>query len=292
MIKIGQRNQLVVQEIFPFSYILGETLLNEKADAFEAPKGLASAQTQATLKNTELELEVGQTVDVFIHTDADGSLLASIESPSIVLDEYKAMVLSGASAHGYFFKWGLEPDLYMPATQAHGQLDIGSTYVLKLTQDKLGKLIGTTKIERFLNEDGSRLKNNQAVSLLIYSQTPLGFKAIVDNKYIGLLYKSDLISRVSLGMTIDGFIKHVRDDGKIDLSLQAQNEKARKTLIDAILEDLEAHDGMSTLTDKSAPDEIFARFKVSKAAYKKAIGSLYKARKIRIEKNCLYLQSS
>lgn len=276
MLKIGQRNQLVVKEIFPLGYVLSANMQNEEQDV--------------TLKDIDTLFEIKQEIDVFVYTHADGSLLASIESPKVLYEEFKPLVLMGASAHGYFFDWGITPDLYMPETQSHGQLDIGSTYVVRVIKDKLGKLVGTTKIERFLSEDGRELKTNQAVDLLIYGQSPLGYKAIVNGLYQGLLYKSDLITNVQVGQSISGFIKHVREDGRIDLALQIQNQDTRKTLSEAILDDLEAHDGLSTLTDKSSPEDIFARFKVSKAAYKKAIGSLYKERKISIEKNCLHLQ--
>lgn len=276
MLKIGQRNQLVVKEIFPFGYIL-KTLK-------------PSDEPEVMLKDTEVSLNEGQSVDVFVYTQADGGLIASIESPLAMFGEFKPLVLTGASQHGYFFNWGIKPDLYMPSTQAHTQLDIGTTYIVSVVFDKIGKLIGTTKIERFLEENGEELTLNQAVDLLIYAESPLGFKAIVNNQYQGLLYKSDLITSVKIGQSIKGFIKHIRDDGKIDLALQIQNETTRKSLYQSILDDLEAHDGMSTLTDKSSPEEIFARFKVSKNAYKKAIGSLYKDKKISIEKNCLYLQ--
>ncbi|MGB3725149.1 MAG: S1-like domain-containing RNA-binding protein [Glaciecola sp.] len=275
MLNLGKRNTLVVTEIFPLGFAL---------DHPETP-----LSSPIMLKETERAFEVGEQLDVFVYTQADGQLLASLNQAKLEREQFASLVVKGASAHGYFFDWGMEHDLYAPETQVHTQLDMGSNYVVYLTQDKLGKLIGTTKIERYLEADGSDLSPKQAVSLLIYAQTPLGFKAVVDNKYQGLLFKSDLISSLKVGQKIDGFIKNIRDDGKIDLSLQLINQKSRATLADTILDDLAAHDGMSTLTDKSSPDDIFAHFKVSKAAYKKAIGSLYKAKKIRIEKNCIYL---
>ncbi len=278
MLKIGQRNTLQVVELFPFGYAL-----NDLDHSLDAP---------VFLKDTSVALHVDDEVDVFIFTQADGSLLASITSPKIMLHEFAALTLVGESAHGCFFDWGISPDLYAPEGQLHGQLDIGNRYIVRLVQDKLGKLVATTKIERFLNQQTDSLKINQAVSLLIYGETPLGYKAIIDNTYQGLLFKSDLITRVKVGDRINGFIKHIRQDGKLDLSLQAITNESRKSLEQLIIDDLEAHDGLSTLTDKSSPDEIFARFSVSKAAYKRAIGALYKAKKIRIEQNCLYLNSA
>ena len=278
MVKIGQFNRLRVIEVFPFAYVLGE-VENLSAESI-------------MLKDTSQTFTPDQEIDVFVFTHADGSLLASIKKPKAMLDEFASLVTVGASAHGCFFDWGIKPDLYAPEGQLHTDLDIGSRYVVRLVQDKLGKLVATTKIERFLSEHTYSLAPNQAVSLLIYAKTPLGYKAIVDNKYQGLLFQSDLITTVSVGDHINGYIKSVRDDGKLDLSLQTQTPQARLSLSESILEDLADHDGMSTLTDKSSPEEIYARFKVSKNAYKKAVGNLYKQKKIRIEKNCLYLISA
>lgn len=277
MVKIGQFNRLSVIEVFPFGYALNEAE-NPSADPI-------------MLKDTSQTFIPEQEIDVFVYTQADGSLLASIKKPKAMLDEFATLVTVGASAHGCFFDWGIKPDLYAPEGQLHTDLDIGSRYVVRLVQDKLGKLVATTKIERFLSEHTYSLAPNQAVSLLIYAKTPLGYKAIVDNLYQGLLFQSDLITSVSVGDRIDGYIKNVRDDGKLDLSLQTQTPQARLTLGESILEDLADHDGMSTLTDKSSPEEIYAQFKVSKNAYKKALGNLYKEKKIRIEQNCLYLVS-
>jgi predicted RNA-binding protein (virulence factor B family) len=275
MVKIGQFNRLIVNEVFPFGYALNEV-------------GNLSAEP-IMLKDTSQTFTADQELDVFVFTHADGSLLASIKKPKAMLDEFASLVTVGASAHGCFFDWGIKPDLYAPEGQLHTDLDIGSRYVVRVVQDKLGKLVATTKIERFLSEHTYSLAPNQAVSLLIYGKTPLGYKAVVDNKYQGLLFQSDLISAVSVGDHIDGYIKNVRDDGKLDLSLQIQTPQARSSLSESILEDLADHDGISTLTDKSSPEEIYAKFKVSKNAYKKALGSLYKEKKISIEQNCLYL---
>jgi hypothetical protein len=275
MLKIGQFNRLSILEVFPFGYQLS---------------GLGMSSDQVVmLKDTSVVYELGQELDVFVYTHADGSYLGAIQAPKVMLHQFAPLIAVGASTHGFFFDWGIKPDLYAPEGQLHTDLDIGTRYVVSAVQDKLGKLVGTTKIERLLNPHKQQLSANDAVSLLIYAQTPLGFKAIVNDEFQGLLFTSDLITKVNIGDSLEGFIKTVREDGKLDLTLQAQTTQARLSLSEAILEDLHAHDGISTLTDKSSPDEIFARFKVSKASYKKAIGNLYKQKKIRIEKNCLYI---
>lgn len=274
MLKIGQFNRLNVVEIFPFGYEL------------LAPD--ATTDQVVMLKDTSIPYEIGQALDVFVYTQADGSFLAALDAPKIMLNQFAPLVVVGATKHGCFFDWGIKPDLYAPEGQLHTDPDIGTRYVVCAVLDRIGKLVATTKIERFLSPHQQQLSPSESVSLLIYAQTPLGYKAIVNDQFQGLLFNSDLITRVKIGDYVDGFVKTVRNDGKLDLSLQAQTIQSRMDLTQEILQDLAAHDGMSTLTDKSSPDEIYARFKVSKAAYKKAIGNLYKQKKIRIEKNCLY----
>ncbi len=276
MLKIGQFNQLKLVEIYPFGY------------GFSTPD-TQDADVQAILKDTSVKYELGQILSGFVYTGPDNQYFVSLKEPKIGMGEFKALTVTGESKFGYFFDWGLEHDLYAPKSQVHSELSIGSNYVACLMTDREDKLIATTKIERFLSFDTHTFKNEQAVDILVYAETPLGFKAIVEGEFSGLLFKSDLINKLKIGDQFKGYIKNVRSDQKLDLSQQQQSDKARLSLHDQIIEDLEAHDGMSTLTDKSPPDEIFARFSVSKGAYKKAIGHLYKAKKIRIEKNCLYL---
>lgn len=275
MLNIGRFNNLRVSEVYPLGYIL---------------KSLdPSNNLLVSLKQTETTLQVDDIINVFVYTQANGELQASLQQPLAMLDEFAPMTVLGNSQHGSFFNWGIETDLYAPQGQLHTNLDIGCKYVVRVVQDKLGKLVGTTRIERFLSDSNGEYNRNRKVSLLVYAQTPLGYKTIVDNKYSGLLYKNEILTRVKIGDKLSGFVSNVRDDGKLDLSLQAQGNKARSSLNDAIIEDLIAHDGMSTLTDKSPPAEIYAAFKVSKNAYKKAIGNLYKQKRINIKENCLYL---
>lgn len=278
MIKIGQMNELMVSDILPFGYELVSVFENED-DVDEI----------VLLKESDQALEVDQEIEAFVYTGAKGELLATFAEAKLKLDEFASLTVVGASEHGYFLDWGIKPDLYMPDSQSHGSLDIGSRYVTRLMIDRHNKLIGTTKIERFLSESSNRLVPSTEVSLRIYAETPLGFKAVVNDLYSGLLYKSDLIQKLTVGDTTQGFIKHIRDDGKIDLSLQKQGQQARKQLSEQIIDDLVAHDGLSSLTDKSSPEEIFARFKVSKGAYKKAVGTLYKTKRIKIKDNCIVL---
>ncbi len=284
MLSIGHINTLQVTETLPFGY---ELSVPEEQKHFNNEEPVS-----IILKDEEAILKVSEYVDAFVFTSSTGELLATLQRPKITFNEYASLTVVGASQHGYFADWGIKPDLYIPASQAHSDLSVGLNYVVKLVIDKHDKLVGTTKIERFL-EDASR--NNAPsgqVELMLYAKTPLGFKAVVDGRYTGLLFQNETIQKVSIGDKVSGFVKHVRSDGKIDLSMQRQGMEARKDLSQLILEDLVAHDGLSSLTDKSSPDEIYAKFKVSKGAYKKALGNLYKNKKIKIQNNCVTLVES
>lgn len=244
------------------------------------------------LEHTSNSYKLDDVVDAFVYTNAQGELVASDIQPIIYSEQFKPLTVVGKHEFGFFFDWGLPDNLYAPQKQVHKELDVGTQYVVRLFVDAKGKLLATTKIERYLQDQCPRSMQHKAVDILLYSQTPLGYKAIVNNKYQGLLFKSDLIGKVNVGDSLSGFVKKVRDDGKLDLSLQLQTQQSRDTLQQAILDDLAAHDGISSLTDKSSPEDIYARFKVSKGAYKKALGALFKAQNITINPEYIALKQS
>jgi hypothetical protein len=153
-------------------------------------------------------------------------------------------------------------------------------------------MIGSTKLYRFLEETTDDLNVGDTVSVIVFDETSLGFKCVINKQYQGLLFKSDLFKRLSVGDQLTAFIKNIREDGKIDLSLQKEGKEARTDLASEIMDDLVAHGGMSTLTDKSSAEEIFARFHVSKGAYKRAIGTLYKNKKIVLSKTHISIVES
>ena len=125
---------------------------------------------------------------------------------------------------------------------------------------------------------------------MVFDKTELGFKVLIDNAWLGLIFHSDAFKPLRTGMQLPAVVKHIRPDGKVDIMLQRQDQKGRDSLEQAILDDLEAHGGISTLTDKSPPEEIYAHYNVSKAAYKKALGGLYKKQKITLDKSAVRLK--
>jgi hypothetical protein len=180
---------------------------------------------------------------------------------------------------------GLERDLLVPVSQQLKPMKAGHAYVVYLYLDPKQQLIGSTKLYRFLDERAKDMAAGQKVDLLIVGETDIGYKAVVNGTHLGLLYKDEVFSKLKPGDRTAGYIKAIREDRKIDLSLQRQTRQAREELTERILAFLAASGGSSTLTDYSPPEDIYKQYGVSKGNYKKALGKLYKTRKISISKD-------
>jgi hypothetical protein len=272
---IGQVNDLMVTDELPFGYTLS----------------CSGAQTGSNesvflpLNDASSQFIEGQTLQAFVYYSQDGSFHATQKDIPIKVNDFALLTCTGETDFGAFFNWGLERDLLVPKSMQHKPMDIGLSYVVYLLDDANNrKMIGCTKLYRFLDETSDDLSVGEAVSVIIFDETSLGFKCIINKQYQGLLFKSDLFKRLAVGDQLTAFVKQIREDGKIDLSLQKEGKEARKDLATEIMEDLVAHGGISTVTDKSSADEIFARYHVSKGAYKRAIGALYKDKKILLSK--------
>mgnify|MGYP001814708537 CR=1 FL=1 len=190
---------------------------------------------------------------------------------------------------GAFMDCGLERDLLVPVSQQLQPIVEGRSYVVYLYLDPKQQLIGSTKLHKFLDERAKDMAPGQAVDLMIVNKTDLGYKAVIDGTHLGLLYEGEVFRELHPGDKISGYIKSIRDDRKIDLSLQGQVSQARQELSERILAFLEANGGSSALTDYSPPAAIYKQYGVSKGNYKKALGKLYKQRRISVTKDKITL---
>lgn len=190
---------------------------------------------------------------------------------------------------GAFMAMETGPDLLVPVSQQLRPIKEGESHVVYLYRDPDNQLIGSTKLHRFLDEHATDMAPGLAVDLMIVNQTELGFKAIVNGTHLGLLYRDEVFRALRPGEEIRGYIKTIRDDRKIDLTLQPPVAEAREELSEKILEFLHANGGTSTLTDYSQPKAIYQQYGVSKGSYKKALGQLYKQRLISISKDSIKL---
>ena len=184
---------------------------------------------------------------------------------------------------------GLERDLLVPISQQLTPMVEGESYVVYLFLDPNQNVIGSTKLHNFLDERAKNMAPGEQVDLLIVNESEMGFKAIINGTHLGLLYKGEVFKPLRPGYKTKGYIKAIRDDRKIDLSLQKHDQQTRQELTDRILAFLEANGGTSTLTDYSPPDAIYKQYGVSKGNYKNALGKLYKQRRISLAKDRITL---
>jgi len=185
-----------------------------------------------------------------------------------------------------------ESDLLVPISQQISPIVEGRSYVVYMYLDPDQQLIGSTKLHNFLDERARDMAPGQAVDLLIVGQTDLGYKAVVNGTHLGLIYKDEVFQPIQAGDKVNGFIKTIRADKKIDLSLQQHNKTARTELEERILQHLKSQGGSSPLTDYSPPEAIYKQYRVSKKNYKRALGALYKQRMIIVSKEKITLNKT
>ena len=192
---------------------------------------------------------------------------------------------------GAFMKWGLDKHLLVPFSQQKEKMVKGESYIVYLYHDQMtDRLVGSSKIHPFLETENLTVKEGEEVDLLICNATPIGVNVIINNIHAGLIYQNEIFQNIKRGDRIKGYIKLIREDGKIDVSLQKQGYlNAIPDSAQLILERIKTQEGFLNLTDKSAPNEIYRQLQMSKKAFKKAVGALYKQKLIRLEKDGIYL---
>lgn len=238
----------------------------------------------------EDDLAVGDTIEVFVYNDSEDRIVATTERPKAVVGDCAYLKVVDTNRIGAFFDWGLPKDLLVPFNEQQKPVQKGYSYVVYLFVDEQSQRIAaSSRLEDHLNTDIDIYKPRQAVDLLIYSRSDLGFKAVINNTHLGQLYENETFRKLHFGETVKGYIKHLRTDGKIDLTLQLPAHIERESLAETILQYIKDQGGNSTITDKSPPELIYQTFGVSKATYKKTLGLLYKQRQIKIEKHQITL---
>jgi uncharacterized protein len=233
--------------------------------------------------------QTGDALDVFVYVDMDGHLAATTTIPNAIVDDIAWMEVVSVDRVGVFLDWGLPKDLLVPFGEQHHEMEVGESYLVKLFLDQQNRILATTKIDKFIADEGYYFKTGEKVSLLIADKTDLGFKAIINNTHWGMLYQNELFQAVRKGQKLEGYIKQVREDYKVDLSLHQPGYGKVDELTDKILAHLKESQGFLPLSDKSPPEAIYEAFGVSKKVYKQAIGALYKQKLLQIEKDGIRL---
>lgn len=269
MAKIGEFNTLEIVKEVEFGLYLdggehGEILLPKRYIPENIPE------------NNELE--------VFIYLDSEDRLIATTEKPWVKVNEFAFLEVVSVSEFGAFLGWGLPKDLLLPFREQKRNVKEGDKLIVHVYLDSISqKLVASAKVDKFLNNVPIEYKQGDKVDLLIYSETELGFKAIVDELHWGMIYKNEIFQEISIGQRIKGYIKKVREDEKIDLSLQKSGGEQIDDTAKQILTYLKSNNGSMTISDKSSPQEITQVFGISKKNLKKALGNLYRKHLIVID---------
>ena len=230
------------------------------------------------------EMKPGEKVKVFIYRDSEGRKVATTLTPKIFLHEFALLKVSAVTSVGAFLDWGLEKDLMVPFREQKQKMEEGRWYIVYLDLDeKTDRLFASNRLERYLENDELTIKEGDEVDLVIQQKTDLGYAVIINHKHKGLVFDNEVFKEVRIGDRQKGFVKKIRDDKKVDVSLQALGYKgANDANSELILQQLKENDGFLPITDKSTPEEISTQFGISKKAFKKSLGALYKQRLIEI----------
>lgn len=228
----------------------------------------------------------GDVVEIFLMLDSEDRLTATTEKPAAEVDEFALLRVVSVTGIGAFLDWGLPKDLFVPFREQKMPLREGQSVIARIYLDESsGRIAASIKLDKFLDRVAPHYEPGEKVKLLICAKTDLGFKAIIDGRHWGVLFQNEVFQPLEKGQRIEGYIKQVRFDGKIDLSIQKPGAKKIGALTDVILEYIKEQGGFMPITDKSPPEEIYNLFGVSKKTYKRAIGALYKKRFITFENN-------
>ncbi len=267
--ELGKINKLKVVRIEEKAYYLSDETGNE---------------VLLTKDQVEKDLIVDEDIEVFIYNDENKNFVATTQKPPIQFEKFAYLKAKKVNKYGAFMDWEMPIDLLIPFDEQNGKMHEGKWYLVFMVKDERSdRLIGSCKVNEFVFFDKIDIIEGDEVDVLLYEKTDLGMGAIVNNLYKGLIFDSDIHKKLHPGDTIKGFVKQVREDGKIDLLLEPLGyknsiDKNSQTILNA----LEKNDGFLNLTDKSSPEEIKSSLGLSKKAFKRSLGNLYKQKIIDI----------
>lgn len=265
--KIGEYNTLHINRMVDF----GAYLIDDDTHEVLLPKRYLTP-----------EMKVGDAIRVFVYNDSENRPVATTEQPKAVVGDFALMRVKAVNKVGAFLDWGLTAkDLLVPFSEQRVDMQAGRSYVVRVYLDPASqRIVASAKLAKFLNQTEPDYYHRERVEVLVVQRSDLGYRVIINNEHWGQIYQNEIYQDVNIGDRLTAFIKQVRPDGKVDVTL-AKIEKMRvDDLADRIEQYLHAHGGEMSLTDKSSPDEISKAFGCSKKDFKKALGLLYKQQKV------------
>lgn len=229
------------------------------------------------------EMRVGDELEVFVYNDSEDRPVATTERPYATVGDFALLRVKSVNKVGAFLDWGLMKDLLVPFREQKMRMVPGRSYIVYVyLDDSTQRIVASAKLDKFLDNKIPHYKPRQAAEALVAKRTDLGYKVVLDKLFWGMLYHEEIFQEINIGDRLTVYVKNVRDDGKIDVTLSDREVRRVKSLAGAVLEFIQRHGGVITVTDKSSPEVIHTIFSCSKKDYKKALGSLYKAKKILI----------
>jgi predicted RNA-binding protein (virulence factor B family) len=278
MFKLGTYQTLNVARSTEYGYFLYNTSSNTDEEVL-LPNKLAFR-----------DLQEGENVRVFLYKDGEERVTATMQDPKITLHSIAFLEVKDANNFGAYLDWGLDKDLFVPHSEQTESMREGQSYLVYMyLDDQTNRLAATTKLDRFLDNSQLTVEEEEEVDLWIWNETDLGYKVAINEKHEGLIYHNEFFTDVHYGDKTTGYIKQIRPDNKIDVTLRPIGYSKVEPNAEHILKRLKQKGGFLDLHDKSDPDEIRNRLEMSKKTFKKAIGSLYKKEIIRIEDDGIYL---
>jgi predicted RNA-binding protein (virulence factor B family) len=236
--------------------------------------------------------EIGEELDVFVYLDSENRPVATTQKPYATVGDFACLTVAWVNQYGAFLNWGLMKDLLVPFREQKMKMQEGNSYPVYVYWDELSqRIVASAKLDKFITDEKPEYRPSEEVDLLITQKTDLGYKAIVNNRHVGMLYHNQVFRPLTVGDRTKGYIKEVRPDGKIDLRLEPEGYGKIDPLAQQVLSALEKSGGRLPLSDKSSAEEIARQFGCSKKSYKQAIGVLFKERKIRIDAESISLIS-
>ena len=269
MIKLGEVNNLLVNRGSAMGFFLIDT---------------SGEEVFLPFKYAPDNLQLKDVIDVFVYNDSEDKIIATTQTPKITINSFAALKVVDAASFGAFMDWGLDKDLLVPFKEQATKMYDHKSYVVYLFLDETSdRLVATTKLNRYLDNTDCDLKAHQEVDLLVFEDFDLGYFAIINNKYKGLIYKNEIYSPIKVGDSLKGYVKQIKEGNLIDLSLQKIGFENIDINSQLILDYLKKHNGVIALHDNSDPDDIRKLLGMSKKTFKKAIGILYRQKLVKIE---------
>lgn len=236
------------------------------------------------------EITLDETIDVFVYHDPNNSILATTEIPYAEVGEFALLTSVQVTDFGAFFSWGISKDLLVPGNEQKIKIREDEEHIVRICLEaETSRVYGTTKLGQYIVKDEIDLEIKQEVDILVARKTDLGYRVIIDKKFIGMIYDNEIFQSVYPGDNLRAVVKKIRDDGLVDLSLQSLGIKNLTAATHKIIEALKINNGKLNLGDKSLPESIKSELNMSKKTFKSAIGMLYKERKVLINKDSIQL---